>query len=271
MKFKEKIEAAWTRSCSMLCIGLDPDITKFPSRFQHSINALLEFNKFIIDATGDLVCAFKPQFAHYAAMGAERQLEDTIRYIRLNFPNVIVILDAKRGDIGSTAQMYVREAFDRYDADAVTVNPLMGDDTILPFLERPDRAAIVLCRTSNPSASMLQDREIDGQRLSVLIADRAERRWNANANVMLVVGATSIDEMRAIRATAPSLPFLVPGIGAQGGDPAEVVPAGTRSQGDGLVVSSSRSVLYAGSSAEEIRNAASKLRDQLKVRVAQAE
>jgi len=166
-----------------------------------------------------------------------------------------VLLDAKRGDIGSTAEMYAREAFDRYDADAVTVNPYLGDEGVLPFLERPERAAVVLCRTSNPSAAIVQNAKVDGEPLYAMIARRAEQSWNRLGNVMLVVGATNIDDLACVRRAAPTLPFLVPGIGEQGGSARNVAKAGRRSDGLGLVVSASRSVLYAGGETE-IRRAA---------------
>jgi orotidine-5'-phosphate decarboxylase len=246
----------------MLCVGLDPILPRFPPRFQTQTKPVFEFNKFVIDTVADLVCAFKPQIAHYSAIGAENQLEDTVKYLRKNYPDILIILDAKRGDIGSTAEMYVREAFDRYDADAVTVNPFMGEDTVLPFLERPDRSAILLCRTSNAGATMIQDKVIEDRSVSAFIAEYAERHWNVNRNVMLVVGATSIAEMAEMRKRAPNLPFLVPGVGAQGGDPSEAVRVGIRSTGDGLIVASSRAVIYAGD-ASEIHAAAAALRSQL--------
>lgn len=265
--FADKLDAAWRRAGSMMCVGLDPFVPRFPARFQASARPVADFNKFVIDAVGDLVCAFKPQVAHYSAIGAEDQLEETIRYIRTTRPGVLVILDAKRGDIGSTAEMYAREAFDRYDVDAVTVNPYMGDDAVEPFLQRPDRAAIVLCRTSNSSAGQIQDLDVGGRSMAELIAERAERHWNGNSNVMLVVGATSIDDMAALRERAPSIPFLVPGVGEQGGDPAEVVRAGVRQSGDGLVVASSRAILYAGE-APAVRAAAEDLASRLRLAAA---
>ncbi len=150
MRVADKLERGWAASGGFLCVGLDPDIARMPAEIAAGERPVLAFNKRVIDAVGDLVCAFKPQFAHHAAFGAETDLADTIAYIRASQPHAFVILDAKRGDIGSTAEMYAREAFDRYDADAVTVNPYMGDDTVTPFIQREDRGALVLCRTSNP-------------------------------------------------------------------------------------------------------------------------
>ena len=255
MHFADKLARGRKTSGSRLCVGLDPFVERFAARFTAQPRPILAFNRYIVDLVGDLACAFKPQAAHHAAHGAERDLADTIAYIREKARHAVVILDAKRGDIGSTATLYAREAFDRYDADAVTVNPYMGDDSVLPFLDRSDHGAVVLCRTSNPDAGRFQDATIDGDRVFVAVARRAETAWNANGNVMLVVGATKIDDMAAVRAAAPSLPFLVPGIGEQGGEPSEVLRIGRRADGEGLVVSASRSILYAGSD-DAIRDAA---------------
>ena len=267
MKFSEKLDRAWTTSRAMLCSGLDPVIERMPARFREAPRPVLAFNRFIIDAVGDLVCAFKPQFAHHAAVGAEEDLAETIAYIRETQPHALIILDTKRGDIGSTAQMYAREAFERYGADCVTVNPYMGDDAVTPFLDRPDRGAIVLCRTSNPDAGRVQGIDAGGEPLFAAIARRAETVWNrGNDNVMLVVGATAIGDLAAARAAAPSLAFLVPGIGEQGGSADEVVRHGARADGRGLVVSASRSILNAGG-ATEVRAAAESFRRQLLLEV----
>ncbi len=255
MNFSKKLDCGWAYSGSRLCVGLDPIINRMPRGFESAARPVLAFNRYIIDLVGDLACAFKPQFAHHAAIGAESDLAETIAYIRLRCPHAVVILDAKRGDIGSTASLYAQEAFDRYDADAVTVNPYMGDETVLPFLERADRAAAVLCRTTNPDAGRFQHAMIGSDRLFEAVAKRAETHWNALGNVMLVVGATAIDDMAAARGAAPSLPFLVPGIGEQGGSATQVMRAGLRADGQGLVVSASRSILYAGDG-EAIRRAA---------------
>jgi len=263
MNFSDKLHAAWQASGADLCVGLDPIIERMPPAIASGPRPVLAFNRHVVDIVGDLVCAFKPQFAHHAAVGAEEDLAETIAYIHERFPKVLVILDAKRGDIGSTAEMYAREAFDRYDADAVTVNPYMGDDAVLPFLQRPDRAALVLCRNSNPSSALVQMALVDGRPLYEVIARRAEQSWNRLANVMLVVGATYPDDLARVRAAAPTLPFLVPGIGEQGGSPRAVALAGRRADGHGLVVSASRSVLYAGAEAE-IRRAAEDIHRELR-------
>ena len=262
MDFSNKLSEAWTASGAGLCVGLDPIIERMPPTIAAGPRPVLTFNKLVIDIVGDLVCAFKPQFAHHAAVGAEADLAETITYIRDRFPKAVVILDAKRGDIGSTAEMYAREAYDRYNADAVTVNPYMGEDSVTPFLGRPDRAAIVLCRTTNPSAALIQQAQVGGEPLYQVIAKRAEQVWSRQGHVMLVVGATNIDDLARVRAAAPSLSFLVPGVGEQGGSAAEAVAAGGRTDGRGLVVSASRSILYAGSE-QKIRRAAETVRADL--------
>jgi orotidine-5'-phosphate decarboxylase len=243
--FAAKIDKAWSHANSMLCVGLDPDRERFPPTFKGP-RAIYRFNRMVIDATADLVCAYKPQIAYYSACAAETDLELTIAYIRARAPHALVILDAKRGDIASTAAMYAREAFDRYDADAVTVNPFMGMDCVEPFLERPNRAAILLCKTSNPGSSLIQHQRM-GQRLVYeTIAELAEQAWKKSGNAMILVGATFVEEMLAIRKIAPTIPFLVPGIGQQQGDVRKVLENGTDATGRGLVISSSRSITYAG-------------------------
>lgn len=190
-------------------------------------------------------CAFKPQIAYFAAGSAERQLEQTIGYIKSEYPDIPVILDAKRGDIGSTADRYAAEAFDRYGADAVTVNPYLGSDSIEPFTAYKEHGVILLCRTSNPGAGDLQDLEVDGMPLYKKVAYTAARRWNVHGNCLLVVGATWPEQMAEIREIVGEMPFLVPGVGAQGGDVEAMVKAGQTPDGRGLIINSSRAVLYA--------------------------
>lgn len=262
MNFAQKLDRGWTSSGSRLCVGLDPILERMPAAIAAQPRPVLAFNRHIVDLIGDLACAFKPQFAHHAAVAAEQDLADTIAYIRRRRPHALVILDAKRGDIGSTAQMYAREAFDRHDADAVTVNPFMGDEAVLPFLERPDRGALVLCRTTNPDARRFQYARVGDEAVFEAIARRAEHVWNARGNVMLVVGATATEDMATIRRLAPSVAFLVPGFGEQGGSADAVLKAGLRADGQGLVVSASRSLLYAGSDAD-IRRAAQEAHREL--------
>lgn len=249
MTFIERITRRW-QAGTQVCVGLDPFRDRFPEAFKEDELGIFHFNREIIDATADLVCCFKPQFAHYAAEAAEDQLKASIRYIRDLYPEIPVILDSKRGDIGSTASMYAREAFEHYGADAVTVNPYMGSDTVLPFAEHKDKGVILLCRTSNPSATEFQNLLIDGEPLYIHIARRAQQHWNDNGNICLVVGATAPEEMARIRAAAPDLPFLVPGIGAQGGDLEGTVRNGQTAPGHGLMINSSRDVLYASQGAD---------------------
>ena len=258
--FRERLREAWEQSGSLVCVGLDPDTTRIPPRFARSAQPIFELNREIVDATHDLVCAYKPQIAFYSAAGAELELEKTIAHIRQRAPHAIVVLDAKRGDVGNTAVAYAREAFERYGADAVTVNAYTGEDGLRPFLVDPARAAIVLCRTSNPGASDFQDLLVDGRPLYQHVAERAARDWNSNGNVMLVVGATFPEEMAILRKSHPEIPFLVPGIGAQGGDLEAMLGAGLDAKKRGLLVSSSRAIVFAGDSAA-IRGAAKKLRD----------
>jgi orotidine-5'-phosphate decarboxylase len=268
--FLTQLAASWARSDSMVCVGLDPEIERFPRHVAEHPSPIFHFNKAIIDATAELVCAYKPQFAHYAAYEAEDQLERTIEYIHRSYPGVPVILDSKRGDIGNTAERYAIEAFERYGADAVTVNPYLGGDALEPFLRRQDRGVIVLCRTSNPGARDLQDIEVGsgGRRLYHLVAELTARRWNTYGNCLLVVGATYPKELAEIRQIVGDMPLLVPGVGAQGGDVAQVVRNGQTTAGTGLLVSSSRGILYASAGhefASAARAATLALRDEINV------
>src|SRR3954471_1219048 len=188
--FVDKLRRNWAEKDTLLCVGLDPEPERFPDLFPAGGAGIFEFNRAIIDATADLVCAYKPQVAHYSACGAEAQLVRTIEYVHEHYPDVRVLLDAKRGDIGSTAEHYAREAFDRYRADAVTVNPYMGFDAIEPFLARSDKGVVVLCRTSNPSARTFQDLDVQGKPLYLRVAEEAISRWNPHGNLLFVVGAT---------------------------------------------------------------------------------
>ncbi|MEK7438639.1 MAG: orotidine-5'-phosphate decarboxylase [Pseudomonadota bacterium] len=266
MTFIERLRQAWAAQNTLLCVGLDPDPARLPRHLADSKYPIFEFGRAIVDATADLVCAFKPQIAYYAAARAEDQLEMTIAHVRQRHPGIPVILDAKRGDVGSTAEMYAREVFLRYQADAVTVSPYLGFDSLRPYLDYADKGVIVLCRTSNPGARDVQDIESGGRKLYQLIAEKAARDWNANANVLLVVGATYPQELGEIRTIVGDMPLLVPGVGAQGGDVAAVFANGATADGTGLIISSSRAVLYAGSGADyaaAARAAALKLRDEI--------
>ncbi|MBK4738124.1 orotidine-5'-phosphate decarboxylase [Noviherbaspirillum pedocola] len=251
MSFTDKLSAAWQSQTSLLCVGLDPDLSRLPAELQSQPDAILAFCRAIVDATADLACAFKPQIAYFAALRAEDQLEELCKYIRSRYPQVPLVLDAKRGDIGATAEQYAREAFERYGADAVTVNPYMGSDSIAPYLEWKDRGAIVLCRTSNPGGSDLQFLKVDGVPLYQHVARLVAEKWNTNGQCGLVVGATFPEELAQVRAIVADMPLLVPGIGAQGGDIAATVAAGSDSVGAGMMINSSRAILYAQAQAGE--------------------
>lgn len=245
MNFINKLSAAWTANNSLLCVGLDPDLAKLPAELRDLPDGITTFCTRIIDATADLACAFKPQIAYFGALGAEKQLEDICRYVRENYPHIPLILDAKRGDIGATATQYAREAFERYGADAVTVNPYMGEDSLDPYLAWADRGVIILCRTSNPGGSDLQFLDTDGVPLYQRVARLVAEKWNKNGQCALVVGATFPEELAQVRAIVGDMPLLVPGIGAQGGDIAATVGAGRTANGMGMMISSSRAIIYA--------------------------
>jgi len=258
--FAERLAHAQHTSGSLVCVGLDPDPAKLPQDLGEASSPLYAFNRRIVDATFDIAAAYKPQIAFYSAVGAEEQLASSIRYIREHAPAALVILDAKRGDIGNTAEAYAREAFDRYGADAVTVNPYMGADSVRPFLARKDRGTLLLCRTSNSGAKDFQDLCFDGLPLYRHVARHAADHWNQHGNLMLVVGATVPREMAQLRAAHPQVPFLVPGIGAQGGDLQATLAAGLDAKNAGLLLSASRSIIYAGGgTALSIRAAAAEL------------
>ena len=271
MRFLDRVQAAMEKNNTLLCVGLDPSPERFPASVQGMEKPILEFNKAIIDATADLVCCYKPQAAYYHGCGAEDQLAMTIDYIRTQYPAIPVILDSKRGDIGSTASQYAIEAFERYHADAVTVNPYMGLDTIEPFSSYADKGTVVLCRTSNPSAAAIQNLPVqqangESAMLYEVIARMCQEQWNKHNNILLVVGATNPTELKRIREITGDMTFLVPGLGAQGGDVEATVKNGLNSAGMGIIVNSSRGIIYASGGvdfAEAARNAAMELRDQV--------
>ena len=249
----------------MLCVGLDPDPACFPAPLDGAADAIERFCTTIVDATADLVCAFKPQFAHFASQRAEPQLEAVCRYIRERHPDVVLVLDAKRGDIGSTAEHYAREAFGRYGADALTVNPYLGTDAATPFLEQG--GVLALCRTSNPGSAELQELDVGGLPLYQRVALMVANEWAQLGDCGLVVGATQPDDVAAVRGIAGALPFLVPGVGFQHGDLAASVQAGSTGPGAGLIVSSSRAILYASPGddfADAARAAAITTRDAIR-------
>ena len=274
MNFTDMLQQASRRHQSLLCVGLDPEPHKFPAAMQGDARRIFDFCAHIVDATHELVCAFKPQIAYFAAHRAEAQLEQLVQHIRATAPQVPIILDAKRGDIGATAEQYAIEAFDRYGADAVTLSPFMGFDSVEPYLKRHGKGAFLLCRTSNPGGDDLQNQRlssVDGQPLLYEhIARLAQGPWNLNGQLGLVVGATYPADIARVRDIAPTLPLLIPGVGAQGGDAVATVKAGLRREGGQvsgpIIVNSSRAVLYASSDkdfAQAAQAAARHTRDQL--------
>jgi orotidine-5'-phosphate decarboxylase len=248
MTFIDMLQAAATHNQSMLCVGLDPEPAKFPGALQGDTRKIYDFCASIVDATADAVIAFKPQIAYFAAHRAEDQLERLMQHMRRTAPHIPIILDAKRGDIGSTAEQYAIEAFERYGADAVTLSPYMGFDSVQPYLKRHDKGAFLLCRTSNPGGDDLQNQRLSSVTGAPLlyehIASLAQGPWNVNGQLGLVVGATYPQEIERVRTLAPTLPLLIPGVGAQGGDAGATVRAGWRNNG-AIIVNSSRAVLYA--------------------------
>lgn len=269
MNFLDMLRNAERQNGSMLCVGLDPEPARFPAALKGDASKIYDFCAAIVDATADLVSAFKPQIAYFAAHRAEDQLERLMAHMRRAAPTVPVILDAKRGDIGSTAEQYAKEAFERYGADAVTLSPFMGFDTIQPYLKYHGKGAFLLCRTSNPGGDDFQNQRLGSVAGEPLlyehIAQLAQGPWNLNGQLGLVVGATYPAEIERVRVLAPTLPLLIPGVGAQGGDALATVKAGWRDNGP-IIVNSSRAVLYAASTADfaqAARQEALKTRDLL--------
>jgi len=266
LTFIDRLAARWSDANSLLCVGLDPDMTRLPAHLRARDDALFEFCRRIADGTADLACAFKPQIAYFAAARAEDQLESLIGYLHTQYPQVPVILDAKRGDIGATSEQYAREVFERYGADAVTLQPYQGLDAIAPYLAYPGRGAFVLCRTSNAGGDALQMLDVGGEKLFERVARLASREWNTGGQLGLVVGATYPAELARVRALVGAMPLLVPGIGAQGGDVQAAVQAGQTPDGTGMVINSSRAILYAGHGedfADAARVAAQSARDEI--------
>ena len=272
--FNQQLQSAWASQGSMLCVGFDPDPKRLPLSLQGKPEGIFEFCREIADATADLVCAFKPQFAYFASQRAEAQLEKLIRHLKDKYPHIPVILDSKRGDIGSTADHYALEAFERYGADAVTVNPDMGFDTIEPYLKHAGKGVIVLCRTSNPGGSDLQFlNTASGEPLYLHVAKLAAQQWNTSGQISLVVGATFPEEIAKVRAIVGDMPLLIPGIGAQGGDIDATVSAGriAGAPGTGMIINSSRAILYASTGndfAQAARVIAQSTRDALRAAAA---
>ncbi|MCX5590957.1 orotidine-5'-phosphate decarboxylase [Alcaligenes endophyticus] len=246
MKFLDKLNTAWQTNNSMLMVGLDPDPRRLPKGLLQRNDGIFHFCKGIVDATAEYICGIKPQIAYFASESAEEQLQALCDYVRQTYPHLPIVLDAKRGDIGSTAEHYALEAFERYRADAVTVNPYMGYDSVEPYLEWQDKGLIVLCRTSNPGGSDLQFLKLEsGEPLYLHLASMVAEKWNAHQQCGLVVGATFPDEIALVRARVGDMPLLIPGIGAQGGDINATVQAGADAQGLGMMINSSRAIIYA--------------------------
>ncbi|MDH5832993.1 orotidine-5'-phosphate decarboxylase [Luteimonas kalidii] len=269
MDFVRKLRDRWQQADTLLCVGLDPDPARFPESLgaagEDVADSLFAFCRAIADATAGYACAFKPQIAYFAAHnGGEAALQRLIAHLNGAHPDIPVILDAKRGDIGSTAAQYAVEAFDRFGADAVTLNPYMGRDSAAPFLQRNDRGCIFLCHTSNPGARDFQELRVDGEPLYQRVARTIAGEWNGGGNCALVVGATFPEELKVIRGIVGDMPLLIPGVGAQGGDVEAVVRNGATADGTGLMINSSRGILYASSGegyAEAAADAAKSLRD----------
>jgi orotidine-5'-phosphate decarboxylase len=263
MNFLEMLSHSSQKNQSMLCVGLDPEPSRLPLHIRNPKH-IFEFCARIVDATAEMVCAFKPQIAYFSAHRAEDQLEQLISHIRQAAPDVPIILDAKRGDIGSTAEQYAVEAFERYGADAVTLSPFMGFDSVAPYLKHQGKGAFLLCRTSNPGGDDLQNQRLSSVAGEPLvyehIAGLAQGPWNLNGQLGLVVGATYPEEIERVRTIAPNLPLLIPGVGAQGGDAIATVRAGWRSNGP-IIVNSSRAILYA-SDGKDFDTAAAKVAAQ---------
>ena len=265
MNFLEKLKQRAQKVNSLLCIGLDPDRSKMPPHLQDS---LFEFSRQIIEITANYACAFKLQIAYYSGQNAEYELIKTIDYIKETHPDLPVLLDAKRGDIGTTSEMYAKEVFEHYKADAVTLNPYMGQDSLQPFLKYKNKGCFLLCRTSNPGGADFQDLLCEGRPLYQHIARTALKTWNKNKNILFVIGATEPEALHQVRTLAPKTWFLVPGVGAQGGCLKETLKCGLDSDKLGLLINSSRGILYAGQGqdfSKAAAEAAKSLRDQINI------
>ena len=280
VSFIEQIQAAWAVQESLLCVGFDPDPRRLPACLTGQKDAIFTFCQEIADATADLVCAFKPQFAYFAAQGAEPQLEKLMHYLKKTYPHIPIILDSKRGDIGSTAEQYAIESFDRYGADAVTVSPYLGKDSVEAYLRHTGKGVIILCRTSNPGSADLQALPVMNKTvpepLYLRVAHLASQEWNTSGQVGLVVGATFPEEITQVRAIIGNMPLLIPGIGAQGGDIEATVKAGqiAGQPGAGMIINSSRAILYASAGvnfASAARTVALSTRNAIRVAVAQCD
>ncbi len=268
MQIQDKFDRIIAKNNSLVCVGLDSDFSKLPPHLKDSEDPQFELNKAIVDATHELVCAYKPSSAFYEALGAKgiEQLKMTCDYIKQTYPEIPIILDAKRADIGNTNAGYVTYSYDYLGVDAITLHPYFGSEAIKPFLERADKAAIILCRSSNPGAGEFQDLVSGGQKLYQIVAKKVVNDWNKNHNCFLMVGATYPEELADVRKTAGDMTFLVPGIGAQGGDIEKTVKAGLNSKKAGMIINSSRGIIFASTGedfAEKAREETIKLRDEI--------
>ena len=268
MSFQKKLDAIVKKNNSLVCVGLDSNFDKIPVLVKKRKNPQFEFNKSIIDATRDLVCAYKLNTAFYEALGLKGilQLEFTLTYLRKKYPEIPIILDAKRGDIGNTNKGYTKFIFYYLGADAVTIHPYLGKEALLPFFERKEKGCIVLCRTSNPGAGEFQDLKVNGEPLYKVVVKKVIEEWNMNNNCLMVVGATYPKELQEVRKIAGDMTFLVPGIGAQGGDVEKTVKAGLNSKKAGMIINSSRGIIFASSEkdfAEKAKEETKKLRDEI--------
>lgn len=268
MTFNDKLNAIIKKNNSLVCVGLDTDVNKLPEHLKQQENAQFEFNKAIIDATHDLVAVYKPNSAFYEALGEAgiHQLKLTCDYLQQTYPEIPIILDAKRADIGNTNNGYMAFAYDYLQADAITLSPYLGSEAIKPFLDRADKCSIILCKTSNPGSSELQNLKVGDKALYQIVAEKVTREWNNNNNCALVVGATYPEELQTIRKIVGDMTFLVPGVGTQGGSVATFVTAGLNSQNQGLLINSSRGIIFASNGSdftEKAREETMKLKDEI--------
>ncbi len=266
--FQDKLDKIIKQNNSLVCIGLDSDFKKLPSIIARKKHPQFSFNKWIIDKTYDLVCAYKSNSAFYEARGRHgiMDLKLTCDYLRKNHPQIPIILDAKRGDIGSTNNGYVEFAFKYLGVDGITLSPYLGREALQPFLDNKDKGCIILCRTSNPGAGEFQDLILNKEPLYKIVAKKVIKEWNKNKNCLMVVGATYPEELKEVRKLAGDMTFLIPGIGAQGGDVEKTIKAGLNSKGAGMMINSSRSIIFASNAkdfAQKAREEAMKLRDEI--------
>jgi orotidine-5'-phosphate decarboxylase len=268
MHIQDKIDTVITKNNSLVCIGLDSDEAKIPDHLKTDPTPLFSFNKAIIDATHDVVCAYKPNSAFYEAFGDQgvKQLKMTFDYINEYYPDIVTILDAKRADIGNTNEGYVSYAYDYMKADAITLHPYLGKEALQPFLDRKEKGSVILCRTSNPGAGEFQDQGVGGKKLYAVVAEHISQQWNRNNNCLLVLGATYPEELAEVRKLVGDMVFLVPGVGKQGGDVEKTVKAGLNTKNAGMIINSSRGIIFASEGAdfaEKAREEVIKLRDEI--------